>query len=342
MIRVRGLWPFLATVTVLAVLIGLFGFSASLNPIDVLLGRGRQISAPNLTGMPLPRARVEAERAGLKYTTRNAFSLSVQRGSVIRQDPPAGATVRVGDSIELTVSKGENSAPMPDAVGKELKVVRKPLDDASINVVVERVYSETVANGIVTAQSPNPGVVLRGGETAKFQVSRGPEKRPVPETGGLSPEGAGFLIGKAGLKLGEVILVDNPLVPPGAVIDSSPSAGSVVAKNSEVNLNVSAGPAAVAVPPLVGATREAALASLSELGLKAQVTVRVLPDGDPTIGTVLEQAPTAEETARPTQSITIVVGAKAPPPPSTTTTTTTTTPTGTTTTGSTTTRPGGR
>lgn len=341
MTRIRGLWPFLATVTVLAVLIGLFGFSASLNPVDVLLGRGRRIAAPDLMGLPLPRARAEAERVGLRYRTRSAFSLSVQRGSVMRQEPVAGAAMRVGDTIELTVSKGENSAPMPDAVGKKLRAVRKPLDDASIKVVVDRVYSETVPNGVVISQAPEAGVILRGGETARFEVSRGPEKRPVPEVAGLTPQGAAFLLGQAGLTLGELVPVDDPTVPPGAVVSSSPASGTVVAKAATVDLHVSAGPAAVTVPQLIGQTRDAALQALGGLGLRAQMTVRVLPDGDPTIGTVLDQVPPAGETIRPTRSVTLAIGAKAPPPPSTTTTTSST-EVPTTTTATTTTRAGGR
>ena len=343
MTRVRGLIPFLGTVLALGIVIGLFGFSASLNPIDVLLGRGRQISAPNLTGMPLPRAKVEVERAGLEYTNRSAFSLTVQRGSVIRQEPAPGKTLRVGDSILLIVSKGENSAPMPDAVGKKLRAVRGPLDDASIKVVVDSVFSESVANGVVISQSPEPRVIVRGGETARFQVSKGPEKRPVPEVAGMSPTGAAFLLGGAGLTLGEVIATDDPSVPLGAVITADPKQGTSVAKGSKVDLHVSAGPAPIPVPDLVTQRLDAALAALNDSGLRPQIAEQILPTDDPNIGVVLGQNPPAGTELRPTQGVTVVVGAKPPdPPPTTTTTTSTTVPGATTTIATTTTKAGGR
>lgn len=343
--RVRGLLPFLVTIAVLAAAIGLFGFSASLNPVDVLLGRGRQLSAPNLTGMPLPSAKVEADRLGLKYKVRSAFSLTVQRGSVIRQDPLAGKAVRVGDSIELTVSKGENSAPMPDAVGKLLSDVRKPLEDASIKVVVEQVFSETVADGVVISQSPEPGVTLRGGERARFQVSKGAEKRPVPDVAGMSPTGAAFLLGQAGLTLGEVTSVDNPTVPEGAVVTADPVQGTSLAKGAVVALQVSAGPPAVAVPSVVGQSSDAALASLSALGFRTETAVKVLPEGDPGIAKVLEQSPPAGDSLRPNRSVTVVIGVKPPAPPVTTTTLPPTEDSGSTTTtvpATTTTKAGGR
>lgn len=325
MLRIRGLWPFLSVVAAFALLIGLFGFSASLNPLDVLLGRGRQIAAPDLTGMPLPRAELEAQRLGLERKTRSAFSLSVPRGSVIRQDPAPGSTVRVGDTIELTVSKGENSAAMPDAVGKQLKAVRGPLDDASIKVVVESVYSEAIANGVVMSQYPDPGVVLRGGEVARFEVSKGAERRPVPQVVGLSPASAAFVLGESGLTLGELTLVEDPQVPQGAVAATTPAEGTAAPKGAAVQLHISIGPPAIDVPDVVGSSLDDARRRLGALGLDVQVAWRVLGVGDPAIGRVVEQNPTAGQPWRPLQAMTLVVGMAPPAPPPTTTTTTTTT-----------------
>lgn len=322
MIRVKGLGAFLVSVVLLGLVIGLFGFSASLNPIDVLLGRGRQITVPDLTGMSLPRAKVEAERVGLHHTTREAYSLTVPRGSVIRQEPAPGSHSRVGETLELIVSKGENSARMPDAVGEALADVRGPLDDASIKVIEENVFSETVDEGVVISQAPAAGVVLRGNDIARFTVSRGPEERPVPDVRGMAANGAGFMLGQAGFVLDSIDFVDDADVVPGRAAATDPATGTVAAKGTRVVLFLSAGAPASPAPDVTGRTVDEARRILTDAGFGFQTASKVLAAGDGSIGRVLEQNPPAGEPWRSNLTMTIVVGAAPPVPPPTTTTTT--------------------
>lgn len=327
MIRVKGLGAFLVSVCVLGLIIGLFGFSASLNPIDVILGRGRQITVPDLTGMSLPRAKVEADRVGLRHRTREAYSLTVPRGSIIRQEPPPGSHARVGEELELTVSRGENSAKMPDAVGRPLADVRGPLDNASIKVIEANVFSETIEEGVVISQSPAPGVVLRGSDVARFTVSRGPEERPVPDVRGMAATGAGFLLGQAGFVIDSIRFTDDSDVVPGRVSGTEPPIGTNTAKGTRVVIELSAGSAASPVPDVIGMTLDVARRVLTDAGFAARVSSQVLADGDTAIGRVMEQNPPPGEQWRSNQTMTIVVGTAPPIPPPTTTTTTTTTTT---------------
>lgn len=326
MIRVKGLGAFLVSVGLLGLVIGLFGFSASLNPIDVILGRGRQITVPDLTGMSLPRAKVEADRVGLRQRTREAYSLTVPRGSIIRQEPTAGSRARVGQELELTVSRGENSARMPDAVGEPFKDVRGPLDDASIKVIEENVYSETIEEGIVIAQSPGPGIILRGSDIARFTVSRGPEERPIPDVKGMTANGAGFLLGQAGFVVDTIGFADDDQVLPGRVSQTDPVIGTNTAKGTRVVIKLSAGSEASPVPDVRGMTTDAAQRILADAGFTAQISAKVLVGGDDSIGKVVEQNPAAGEEWRSNHAMTIVVGIAPPTPPPTTTTTTTTAP----------------
>src|SRR5689334_6974097 len=112
MLKVRGLVPLVAALLVVVSAIGLFGFSATLNPIDALLGRGRMVTVPDFTGRALPGARAEASDLGLEPSTTTAFSLTAPRGSIVRQDPAPGARARSGDPIELVVSSGANRITM--------------------------------------------------------------------------------------------------------------------------------------------------------------------------------------------------------------------------------------
>src|SRR5690349_2348809 len=123
MLKVRGLVPLVAALLVVLSAVSLFGFSATLNPIDAIMGRGRVVTVPDFNGRALPGARSEATDLGLEVTTSTAFSLTAPRGSVIGQDPVAGTRLRTGEEIELVVSTGANRIQMPEVVGRPLEEV---------------------------------------------------------------------------------------------------------------------------------------------------------------------------------------------------------------------------
>jgi len=323
MLKVRGLVPVVGALVVIAAAIALFGFSSTLNPVDALLGRGRAVTVPDVTGRALPRATAEAEESGLVPSSRTAFSLSAPRGTVIGQEPAAGSRARAGDPIELIVSNGANRIEMPDAVGRPATEVTPPLEAAGVPVEISEVVNEAVPKGTVVSQSPAPGVQITGSDVARLEVSAGPENRPVPELVGLSLEGAAFRVGEAGLLLGEVTQVDDPAVLAGAVISATPPQGTVVAKDTPVAVVVSNGPPPVPVPDVTNILEGPATSRLEAAGFVVDVAGRLVAVGDTGSGNVFEQGPAPGTPLRPGQRVTIVVG-REPPPPRTTTTTTTT------------------
>jgi beta-lactam-binding protein with PASTA domain/predicted Ser/Thr protein kinase len=75
----------------------------------------------------------------------------------------------------------------------------------------------------------------------------------------------------------------------GVVIDQSPSAGTKVQKDQRVDLTVSSGVPTVAVPSVIGKSRDDAISTLVNAGLKADPVVPV-PSNKP-VGTVTGQDP---------------------------------------------------
>lgn len=324
MARVRGVVP-LATALVLALLaIGLLGFSSTLNPVDALLGRGAVVPVPDVVDTPRPRAEAELTDAGLRVQVSTAFSLGTPEGVVVAQTPREGERVRTGTTVELVVSRGANRVEMPDAVGRPLSSVMPTFDEADIPVTVERVASEDVDRGVVIEQTPAAGVQVSGADPVAFTVSAGPADRPVPEVAGRSLDAASFELGRAGLVLGELTIVDDPGVAPSGVISSEPIAGTEVARDTEVDLVVSAGGPPVAVPDVVEDTEQQATAALEAAGFVVAVASRLVGVGGDGVGGVFEQYPDPGTQLRPGERVTIVVGREGPPllPPRTTTTTT--------------------
>jgi serine/threonine-protein kinase len=110
------------------------------------------------------------------------------------------------------------------------------------------------------------------------------------------------------------------------VIDQDPAPGTTVKQHSTVTIVFSSGPGTVAVPNVVGESKEAAVGDLRAAGLSARIVKRTTTDPSED-DQVLDQSPSAGTHLSPGEAVTIFVGKFQAPPPTTTTTTTTPTTT---------------
>jgi serine/threonine-protein kinase len=93
---------------------------------------------------------------------------------------------------------------------------------------------------------------------------------PVPAVTGKSYDQAAAAISAAHLApVRHDVFSDT--VPSGTVIGTSPAAGALAPRNSQVGVSVSKGPELVQVPNVVGMTVEAASAKLGQYGLTPDV-----------------------------------------------------------------------
>lgn len=305
MSRVRGAAPIAVGLLGAVLLVGLLGFSSTLNPIDAILGRGAVVTVPDLQGRPRPGAEADVRSQGLEPVFRSSYSLTGRRGTVIGQDPAPGSRVREGSTVTVVISRGANRVAMPDAVGKPLVDATGPLKEADVKLTIERVPSETVSDGLVISQEPGPGVLLTGADSASFVVSEGPADRAVPEVAGVALAGAAFQVGQAGLVISEVAPTDDPAVLVGAVIRTEPPAGTVVPRDAGLKVFVSAGPPPVALPALVGTPTGAAQNALQAVGFIPNVIAQ--GSGSSAGGAVTAQEPPAGTVARPGTVVTLTV-----------------------------------
>jgi hypothetical protein len=125
----------------------------------------------------------------------------------------------------------------------------------------------------------------------------------VPNVVGQTQADAGQKLKDAGLVVGTVTKAASATVPAGSVTVTNPAAGAVVNSGSAVSLEVSSGPAQVAVPPIVGLTRPAAEGMLRSAGLvvgavKTQHSNSVpaggISDTSPDVGTPVPAGSTVE------------------------------------------------
>lgn len=160
---------------------------------------------------------------------------------------------------------------VPSLLGQTQEAAEKRLGDAGLDVrSVAKAYSDTVDRGSVISTDPAPGDRVRGNESVKLVVSRGPEIVKVPDVAGASLTDARRALKEAGLAPGMVTREFSDDVGRGEVVRTDPGAGEERHPDSAVALVVSKG-SPVEVPDVSGLSVEDATDALDEEGLKAEV-----------------------------------------------------------------------
>jgi serine/threonine-protein kinase len=190
---------------------------------------------------------------------------------------------------------GGRWAAAPAAVGLSQAQAEALVRDAGLIPRVSTGHQNTVPRGVVARSDPAPGSrVLRGSEVDLLVSSGRPQ---VPKiAAGSTPEAAKAALTAADLK---AVTAATPAyddtVRAGAVLRTTPAAGTPLPVGGEVTLVLSAGPAPLQVPDVAGKSAEDAENKLRVIGLKVGPRQRVF-DAQTQPGTVLGSAPTAGTT----------------------------------------------
>ena len=105
-------------------------------------------------------------------TPTEVWSDTVAAGIVISSDPDAGASVKSGTGVNLTVSKGPQPVTVVSYVGKPLAEAKAFYEGAGLKVAVSAEQNDDrVPSGSVISQDPASGTVAKGG-TVSFVVSK--------------------------------------------------------------------------------------------------------------------------------------------------------------------------
>ncbi|MCF8605803.1 PASTA domain-containing protein, partial [Gordonia sp. HY442] len=97
-------------------------------------------------------------------------------GQVVSTSPDAGTSVRVGTTVQMTVSRG-NQFTVPDLSGKtpdqaQAALVSAGWDPNTINITERKVPLGNRNDGRVMSQRPAAGTKLRKGESVSVVVGK--------------------------------------------------------------------------------------------------------------------------------------------------------------------------
>ncbi len=214
---------------------------------DFLVPPSSTVSVPSLSGEAVADANAQLSRLGLtSQIVERITSDQYPAGTVVNQQPVAGAQVRPGRQISLVVSSGIVERSMPDLRYQSMREVGLDLSRAHLQLgTISYQRSDVVPDGHVISQRPDPLANVTEGQVVNLVVSRGGASTlRVPNFVGMNVDGARALAEKSGIKLGQVVWTPLGASGPahGMVARQQPDPGTTIASFQPVSLQVSAGP----------------------------------------------------------------------------------------------------
>jgi len=195
--------------------------------VVVVVSRGPEvqiITMSNLNNKTETEAKtiLDGLKLDLKYTVKRETNEEIAEGNVIRTEPKEGATLSKGQTITLWVSKGKTVqlGGMPNVVGDDKETAKNTLinQGLSLKVVFDEVWDFNVPAGIVMESTPSRGEKLQTGQTVTLKVSKGIERKMMPDLIGMEHTKAKEKLVELGFK--DIIVNEN--------VDSDQPKGTVI------------------------------------------------------------------------------------------------------------------
>ena len=128
-----------------------------------------------VTGNPAATARDMITAHGLEVNPEAKYEFNeLPEGTVIRQSPEAGAMVKKGDVVTLTISKGIEQVQVPDLRKRtESEAGQLLLDSNLLQGDKSSEYDDNIPEGCIISQSPEAGASVNANSKVSYVVSLG-------------------------------------------------------------------------------------------------------------------------------------------------------------------------
>ena len=200
------------------------------------------IAIPDLSNMTLEQARKALLNLGLTIGDVSYVNdPEIAEGVVISSTPAVGESVLGGATIDLTVSQGKGTNPIPVLDGKTIEEARSILEAEPYKFTVDEIIeaSDTIEIGYVIRTSPVTGSETPIGATITVYVSNGRAPIKAPPVVGLTEAQARAQLTAKGFTVRVTyvnVAADSP--DAGRVIAQDPRSGVEAEVGSQVVLEV--------------------------------------------------------------------------------------------------------
>jgi len=232
------------------------------------LTAGRYTIVPRLAGQTASAAGAELRTRHLSLSDAPGQHSNLPRGEIISTSPAAGAKIRTGATVTITVSLGPVMVQVPGVTGQPLAQAESALHSAGLIPGRPRsVTSATIPAGVVISTDPIAGTSWPKDKPVGITVSAGP---PLPDFVGQQLAVAQQAAGAGGYHLNQVTVAKSS-APANTIIRQSPPAGSAISAGEVVTVYISPGPPSATVPDVTGEPANQAIAALEAAGFKVSV-----------------------------------------------------------------------
>jgi eukaryotic-like serine/threonine-protein kinase len=168
--------------------------------VTIVVSTGpRLVQVPRVIGLTFEEAIEVLEDAGLDWRRVNVFSQR-DEGIVAAQNPRADEQVEEGTEVVIRVSQGTEQVAVPDVLDQTEESARQELQQAGFEVSVVEAPDDDTPEGLVSAQSPDPGIQADRGSTVQITISTGPDLVAVPDVIGMEAADARAALEEAGFR----------------------------------------------------------------------------------------------------------------------------------------------
>lgn len=209
------------------------------------------VSVPQLYGLELADAMEQLQNYGLIAEVHQRTSKeNVARGEVFAQHPRAGANIKMGGKVIVTVNRGIADLELPDFTNKNIDEVIELIADLNnrystsgqqILILNQTpIYDVEVKEGLVIAQNPSPHSHIFKPTTIDIQYSVGKweEDRQLPKIQGMNYKDALKMMSDNLIPFHFSVAKNSTSSEAGIIVSQSPKEGELIKKNQVVNLQI--------------------------------------------------------------------------------------------------------
>jgi serine/threonine-protein kinase len=203
-----------------------------------ILSFSRTVEVPSVMNMTVIEADKALGKEGLDLKIEGEdFDSVIPSGRIIRQDVPAGKTVKERRAIKVVISKGPRVLSIPLLVSETLQNAEALLMQKGLRVgKVITVHSDAAEKGVIIAQKPEPEDKLS--DMIAVLVSAGPHEQAYycPDFQEKQIEEVRDIVQKLGLSIetrggGSIVKAQKP--KPGTIVTTG---GKIYLEMKEVTL----------------------------------------------------------------------------------------------------------
>lgn len=216
-----------------------------------------EVQVPELLYLDADEATRTLEELGLEVLlTPREDNPVIPENQVLTQSPTAGAVLKTGETVTLTISDGWANF-VPDVCGLPKEQAKEKLEELGFVVTIAEKISPDDAPGTVIAQSTRPDTKLERDSKIKLTVSLGREDLDVTQMEKVDDYvGTDFETAKAELTslhlyAVQVDTVYDPEIPAGIIISQDIEPGKTVPQGTAINMVVSKGVETTQVPSVL-------------------------------------------------------------------------------------------